>query len=198
MPKPRRIFLGLRAKTARAIAVALGDPDDDGPSVVLRQEIPLWEPRNPDSRQPHHAGLELDGAAAGRVVERAERAVSRAADRELARLADLLSERGERIARVVVVGSDSDPSRIGNPHVRAHAAEGRLFRDVLERAAASLALPCEGLRDKSAWDEAAAALGCSVAVLQRHATNLGKAVGPPWRADEKLACAAALLAHAHG
>jgi hypothetical protein len=34
----------------------------------------------------------------------------------------------------LVVGSDSDPAVIMNPHIRVHAAEGRLFRTVIEQA----------------------------------------------------------------
>src|SRR5207302_8235184 len=41
----------------------------------------------------------------------------------------------------LVVGSDCDPTTIANPHIRVHAAEGRLFRTVVEQALAHNGIP---------------------------------------------------------
>jgi len=41
----------------------------------------------------------------------------------------------------LVVGSLIDPAKVGNPHIRAHALEGQLFRTVLAEALQSAKSP---------------------------------------------------------
>ena len=79
----------------------------------------------------------------------------------------------------LVVGSDGEPTRIANPHVRAHASEGRLFREILEAGAAACGLPCFVLVERGAYDEAAEALHRNPDSLQRAVTELGRAVPGP-------------------
>ncbi len=181
--------LGLRAKTGRAIAVVLAE-GDDLPEVLHRGELALWDPTEPDSHQPHHAGLELRADEAARVVAAAEAVAARAAE---ASLAAFLEEIGrQEVTAVGVAGPPpGDVSRIGNPHVRAHAAEGQLFRRVLEEAAEARGLPWARLADRQPFDAAGEALACDPEDLKRQVGRLGAAIGPPWRADEKLACLAA-------
>ena len=192
----RRAALGLRAKTGRAIAVVLAEAEN-GPEVVYRGELETWDPEIPDSFHPHHAGLELDPAAAGPVVRGAEKAVQLAARAALGELLSQLSAGGYKVAGAGLVGSPAkDPDQlalIGSPHVRAHAAEGQLFRSVLEKAARSRRLPCTVLSDRAGFEQAAERMAIGEKLLRGQADELGKGIGPPWRADHKLACAAALL-----
>ncbi|HEV2722778.1 MAG TPA: hypothetical protein VG323_22325, partial [Thermoanaerobaculia bacterium] len=53
-------ILGFRAKTGRAIAVAL---DDDG-EFLFRREVSLVDPRLPATAQPYHVVMELPWAEA--------------------------------------------------------------------------------------------------------------------------------------
>jgi hypothetical protein len=94
----------------------------------------------------------------------------------------------------LVVGSDTDPTKLANPHVRAHASEGRLFREVLEEAAAACELPCLVLVERDAYEAAAQDLHRRPDALQRTVAELGRAVPGPWRAEEKTAALAAWLA----
>jgi hypothetical protein len=192
-PAPRSGALGLRTRTARAIAVLLLE-GDDGLEVAHRGELATFDPTRPDSKQPHHAGLGLDARAGAKRVAAAERAVRRAARRNLDALLRDLAGRGFTVEGVAVVGAPvADPARIGNEHVRAHAAEGQLFRDVLSEAAAATGLDCALLDERTAWPAAAERLRCGESALKRQVADLGSRVGPPWRADEKLACLGALL-----
>jgi hypothetical protein len=79
-------------------------------------------------------------------------------------------------------------------HVRMHQAEGELFRDVLVGGTRACGLGLTTLREKSALDDAAAAIGISRARLDAQIEDLGKAAGPPWGKDQKEAAAAALAA----
>src|SRR5262249_19314446 len=72
--------------------------------------------------------------------------------------------------------------KIGNPHIRAHAAEGVLFRHVLEVAAEANALRHRAFAERTLPSGFASKLKA-----------MGAITGSPWRADEKMAATAALL-----
>jgi hypothetical protein len=78
--------------------------------------------------------------------------------------------------------------------MRAHASEGRLFRDALAEATEGCNISCFVVLEKNVLGHAADALGWAGADLAQVIAALGKQVEPPWRADEKAACAAAWLA----
>src|SRR5207245_3994796 len=93
----------------------------------------------------------------------------------------------------VVVGSDIDPKRIANPHIRAHASEGRLFRTVVERAAKRHALRSVTTVERDMMPLATVVLGRSEGALKRAVTDLGGPAPGPWRAEAKMAALAAWL-----
>jgi hypothetical protein len=186
--------IGLRVRTARAVAVILGG-SPGAPEVLDRREVSLWSPEVPESRQPFHAGLGRPPHEAEPVIERACEAARGEGARAVRSLLTSLEERGLRAtAAALVVRSDSDPSKLRNDHIRAHAAEGRLFREVLEAGAEACGLPHVTLLERLALGEASNALGRSPQELKHLIADLGKSVGSPWRADEKAACLAAWIA----
>jgi hypothetical protein len=165
------------------------------PHALERRSIELWDPEVPDSKQPYHAALELRADEGARVVEAACRAVQNVATRALrALLADLRQKGHEPRGIGLVVGSDADPEKLANPHIRAHALEGRLFWRVLEVAAGALGLPCLAVTERDLFSKGAAALGRPADELKRIATDLGRPVGRPWGAEEKTAVLAAWMA----
>jgi hypothetical protein len=58
----------------------------------------------------------------------------------------------------IVVGSIIDPATIANPHIRAHAQEGQLFRTVVETAAKKLGIASYNALPWT-WDALSAVLG---------------------------------------
>jgi hypothetical protein len=93
----------------------------------------------------------------------------------------------------LVVGSLIDPSAVGNPHIRAHASEGKLFRTVLQSALESRGIRCDVIVDKQLAGKAAAALKRRPDEIARVVTRFGKDLGGHWRADDKAASTAAWL-----
>src|SRR2546422_727739 len=76
------------------------------------------------------------GSRLNRAVRPLERQIEPIAIKMLSGLLNDLASKGFDVPSVGVVGSpDRQLDRIGNPHIRAHAAEGILFRRVLEIAA---------------------------------------------------------------
>jgi hypothetical protein len=78
-------------------------------------------------------------------------------------------------------------------HALIHTAEGEMFRDVLVRASEACALPVTGVRERDLLARAAEATGLPAPDLQRRVGEMGRALGPPWRQDEKLATLVAWL-----
>lgn len=88
-----------------------------------------------------------------------------------------------RAIAVVIGAPDRKLESIGNSHIRAHAAEGVLFRRVLEVAARENTLPFITLTEKE----------LPALKLDAVLKDLGRQAGTPWRADERAAAAAALM-----
>ena len=97
----------------------------------------------------------------------------------------------------LVVGSLIEPARITNPHIRAHALEGRLFRTVLAEALEAHGLSCCVVVERRAYAEAALVLLREAAELKRALSSLGAGQGGQWRAEEKIAALVAWMAMAH-
>ena len=186
--------IGLRVKTGRAIAVLLAGPVAE-PRILGRREVALADPALPDTRQPYHAALELPEREGAAVVARAREAIEALAAAAVAALAaELRAAKLRPVGVGLAVSSDVDPATLGNLHVRAHASEGRLFRQVLEQGARAARLPSLVLLEREALGRASAALRRSEAKLQSTLAELGRSVGRPWRADEKVAALAAWMA----
>jgi hypothetical protein len=186
--------LGFRVKSGYAIAVTLRGPAS-APAAVSRQVVQLSDPAEPDTRQPYHHGFythEEDAREIGRRV----RIVTRCATRAVATLVTDLRRPAPapRLRAALVVGSVIDPARVGNPHIRAHASEGRLFRTVLEDALCAHGIACDVIVEKQLAATAASGLKLRDAEIKKVLAAFGKTLGGSWRADEKAASAAAWLA----
>jgi hypothetical protein len=192
--KSPRIAIGFRVKTGRATAVVMVGPAF-APRVLSRKNLQLFDPAIPESHQPFHAELELPPADSARVVPIALRAVERVA---LAALRELVGEfqpgLGSIVGIALVACSATDPESIRNPHMRAHAREGQLFPQALAAAAKTLRIPATTIVESEVFTSAAARLGKTLDAIKIAVSELGRAVGKPWSAEEKAAAAAAWIA----
>jgi hypothetical protein len=187
------ISIGLRAKTGRAIAVVLGGTGNV-PEVLGREQLELADPSIRATGQPYHEVMHLAWPEAEDAVRRSVDAIQEIAVRSLAHLLEFIRGQGAGVMGMGIVGSsERDLSRIGNHHIRAHAAEGILFRRVLETASIRLGVPYRSFEDKRLFERAAEELGLPVAEMELALTQLGCRKVRPWRADEKAAAAAAWM-----
>jgi hypothetical protein len=189
------IALGLRVKSGHAIAIAL-DGSRASPRVRLRRDVALCDPATPATKQPYHDGFGTAQADA-RIIARLTAIVRRVAIESVGALVDdarALDDAGRgAMAACLIVGSVIDPDAVGNPHIRAHANEGRLFRTVVEDALRARAIGCRVIVEKRLAVEAVSALKRSEDALAREVARLGRTLGGPWRADEKAAALGAWL-----
>ena len=72
----------------------------------------------------------------------------------------------------LVVGSQIDPSDIANPHIRAHALEGRLFRSAVAETLHANEIRSEVLLERDAYSTVAARLKQSTDDVKRAIQNL--------------------------
>src|SRR5437667_1158465 len=176
--------IGRRGKTARAIVVVLAGTAAS-PHAVTRTEIALASAVNPDLFQPYHEVMDLPWERATLAVHDAERAIEGAATRGLKALVDELRSRGMRVSSVGIVGApERNLAAIGSPHIRAHAAEGVLFRHVLQVGAEANDLPLAIHSERGIEASAAASLGVSLDDMRARLAEIGRVLGSPWRADE--------------
>ena len=175
--------LGLRVKTGWAAVVLLGGTRQQ-PQVLDCREIRLSHWDRLHERQPYHAtfGVEqTDRAVIARLVKRVERFARTA----LASLLREYAKAGHRVRRAaIVVSSLTDPASIANQHMRAHASEGFMYRRV-----AVEGLERKGLKTTVIVERDVLA---QPAKVRRAVAELG-VDAPRWRAEEKVAAAAAWL-----
>jgi hypothetical protein len=186
--------IGLRAKTGRAIVVVLSGPPAS-PRVIKRTQLTLWDPAIPATGQPYHEVMELPWDKAQVAVKKIARRIEAVTTKALARLVKEMQADGYVISGVGVVGAgDRNLEKIGSTHIRAHAAEGVLFRRVLEVAAAANKMRSQRFDERSLEATAESELSLPAAKLKEQLAEMGRSVGSPWRTDEKAAALAAWLA----
>lgn len=180
----KRSALGFRAHSGWAAAILLSEDLD----VMARDRIMLCDPRIEGSKQPFHHAEPMTFAKAEAFIARCT-----ASTDALAR--DALEKFDGEIAGVCILTASGRPlpdlRGILASHAAIHAAEGEFYRDALARACEAAKLKVNRLKERDAMVWAASRLGESV--VKAKLAVLGKTLGPPWSADEKLATLGAWL-----
>jgi len=188
--------LGLRVKSGWAAVVLLTGPIGS-PALRDNRVIDLSDLQFPETRQPYHAAmgqLEMDTTQTNRRTD----IVRRVTKHSVAKLLADCRRKDYAITRTsLVVGSQLDPATIANPHIRAHALEGRLFRSALEQALNAHGIRTLILLERDAYDNATMQLEKSSADVRQTIQNFRRFTDGPWRAEQKLAAVGAWLALCH-
>ena len=179
--------IGLRIKSGFAIAAVVSTSGDAFVIEAVRT-VPLSAADFPQSRFPYHPTIELPDRQGAALSEEAVKEVRRTAAREMRIVLDEYPgiERG-----AIVVGSVIDPDSLGNPHVRVHALEGKLFREVVAEALEKNGIDCGVLVVRDAYAKVAADVADTEQRLRASIAALGQGRIKPWRSEEKLAALAA-------
>lgn len=103
---------------------------------------------------------------------------------------------GKAVARcaILLAAGRSLPTlpKILASHPSIHTAEGEFFRQALRRAAERLDIEVTGVRERDLDQSSGAVFGAAATSLRLEIAGLGSSLGPPWTADQKNACLAAL------
>jgi hypothetical protein len=192
-----RAALGFRSHSGWAAVVAVAGPAG-APRIADRRRIELVDPATPESKQPYHAAQGLDLEAAGQLVRRSTEAARRLAWYALRAAIDDVRTAGHDIVGCgVLLGSGRPATTLEATlasHALIHTAEGDLFRGALVHAIERCNLPVTRVRERDLYARGAAELSVPVHVLEGRVAELGRALGPPWRQDEKYAALVGWLA----
>ena len=185
--------LGFRVKSGWAAAILLAGPVRL-PRLCEIRLIDLCDPKIHATRQPYHAAMGKLETNASKLKPRLQ-IVCRVTKQSVARIVSDHRRDGRKIRRAgLVVGSQIDPTLIANPHIRAHALEGQLFRTALADALRAHQIQCILLSEREAFARASTLLEKSPAELQSVINEIRRTARGPWRAEQKLATVAAWFA----
>lgn len=182
--------LGFRVKSGWAAAVLLSN-SRKSPTVVDSCVVELANPDIAHARQPYHAGFGTAQTNTSKV-EGLVRGIERFSRRAVQALIEEYREHTRVRSAAVIVASLTDPASIANQHMRAHASEGKLFRDVLVDALERCDIKVRVVREREVYELLGKRLHCSVTRAKGHVAALGAEVGR-WRAEQKVAAAGAWL-----
>ena len=195
----QRAAVGFRVHSgwAAMVAVAL---EKAAPIVVARRRLRLVTTFSYTFRQPYHTAEKMEPTEAAAFVHSVE-----AESRELA-LAGLRSLKKELEqleyslcggALLLAAGRKlPEFEKILTSHALIHTADGELFREALRRSCSGAGLALHEIAERQLLAAASQRLKKRGEFLNRKLTTLGKALGPPWTQDEKLAALAAWLVFA--
>jgi hypothetical protein len=180
----KRATLGFRSHSGWAAAILLSEDLE----VLARERIVLCDPRIEGSKQPFHHAEPMPFAKAEAFIARCA-----ASSDALARAA--LARFDAKIVGACILTASGRPlpdlRGILASHAAIHAAEGEFYRDALARACEAARFKVTRLKERDAPVWAASRLG--EGTVKAKLAALGKALGPPWSADEKLATLGAWL-----
>jgi hypothetical protein len=188
--------MGFAPHSGWAAAVVLGGSPAN-PLVLARSRVEMADPGDPRSKQPYHAVETLDVDKAAKRLDGYMGVAESMADAAIRALVDDLGGRGFQVTSVGIVESSgrkgSSLASILASHALIHTADGDHFRKALATAAGRSDLPVSRVPARDLEGEAVARLGRPAPRLQEAVKELGRQVGPPWGADQKMAALLAWL-----
>lgn len=189
--------VGFRVHSGWTSVVALS-LKNGSPEILARERVHLVEKFTYEFRQPYHTAEKLPPEKASAFVSRMQAEARELSGRAIRELRAKIEALGRRLVRSNVLLASGRPlpalPQILASHSLIHTADGELFREALLHASARCELDVTSMRERELLDAASQALRLAPAEILRRATELGRAVGPPWSQDEKFAAIAAWLA----
>ena len=193
----KRAAIGVRMHSGWGALVAVCF-DAGEVEIIERRRIEVIDAASAGAKQPYHFAKDLEISRAEKLIERCfanSRQLAAAIVRDL--LAEL-SARKYRVEGAAVVLASGRPlpplAKILAAHPLLHTAEGQFFREVFAKACESCDLPVIGVRERDLEDSLRKKFGAAAPRIRRRVSGMGRVMGSPWTADQKLATVAGLLA----
>jgi hypothetical protein len=188
------LAIGIRPHSGwGAVVVVAGGPG--AIEIVDRRKIVITDPAIQGANQPYHFAKDLTDP--DRYLAECAAASERLAWEALREVVSEARRRQKAVAGcVILLASGRKLPALANilaSHPLIHTAEGEFFRQSFRRAGERLKLQVTGIRERDLEDRSHMTFGAGAKSLQREIAGLGKSLGPPWTADQKNACLAALL-----
>ncbi|HKD11429.1 MAG TPA: hypothetical protein VKE50_05110 [Thermoanaerobaculia bacterium] len=169
-------------------------------TVLDRRRLELGDPQVAGPKQPYHEAEGQPLPRARRIVEGYAEDARRRALESLGQAVADLRDRGFEPSGCALLTAAARPlpdlAAILASHALIHAADGALFRDALALAAGQVGLTLVAISERELSARAQKNLGRPAAEIARRIGQAGRALGPPWTQDQKLAALAAWVAAA--
>ena len=163
------------------------------PGVVERGRIEMADA--PDTKQPYHAAEGLPLKEAQALLGRFRAEAGRRADGAIGDVVNSLRRRGDEVLGCGLLLGSGRPSTSLEAtlasHALIHTADGNHFRDAITDACGRHGLAVVGIRERELMEHASRALRASPPELLQRLKDVGRALGPPFRQNEKYAALAA-------
>jgi hypothetical protein len=189
--------LGFRTQSGWSVMVAVTGSLRK-PVVLDRRKIETADAAIRGSKQPYHAAEGLEFGAAEALIHRCCDSSALLATSAVRAMVAELAQGGYGVVGAGIVYASGRPlpelAATLRSHALIHTAEGEFFRDALVRASENCRLPVTKVKEREAWERAAALSHLDVNDVQERVDELRRSLGPPWRQDEKLASLAAWIA----
>jgi hypothetical protein len=192
-----RAAIGFRVHSGWAAMVAI-TLEDGLPVVLERRKLQLVKTFSYTFRQPYHTAEKMplnDAAEFVRGVENESRELALAGIRAVQNELHKVNYKISGCALLLASGrSLPEFEKILASHATIHTADGELFREAIRHSCERAKLLLAAIKERELLATAAKRLNKRPQFLNRHVAELGKSLGPPWTADEKLASLGAWLA----
>jgi hypothetical protein len=190
----QKAAIGFRVHSGWAAMVVVSLEKGE-PVVLERRKLLLVKTFSYTFRQPYHTAGTLPLDEAGHFVRGAEKEsgnLALAGIRSLQKELEKIEYKVCGCALLLASGRElPEFEKILASHALIHTADGELFRESIRHASARAKLPLTAIKERDLLAESAKRLKKRPEYLNRKAAALGKSLGPPWTADEKMATLAA-------
>jgi len=174
-----KAVIGFRAHSGWAVGVAIA-----AGAAIDRRRIDLCDCLVAGSAQPYHAAARLPLRQAEAYLKGCAEISAAMAEAAMRKVVEDLAARGYGVTGCsILLGSGRPLGELAKTiaaHPLIHTAEGEFYRDAIREACRRCGLAVRGIKERD------------LAPLVGEVAELGKALGPPWRQDEKLCALAAM------
>lgn len=188
--------LGCRVHSGWAVVVAVAG-SHDSLEVIDRRRIEIADPKITGSKQPYHAAEPLEMKKAEQLINRCQESTRFLARQAIQSIVDAVRKLGyEAVGCGIVMASGRPTTTLAATlasHALIHTAEGEFFREAIADASRHCGIPVTGVKERELYDRGAAELSHAAEELRCRIDQIGRALGPPWRQDEKSATLAGWL-----
>jgi hypothetical protein len=165
------------------------------PVVLEKRKLLLIKTFSYTFRQPYHTAEKMplnEAAEFVRGVESESRELALAGIRSLQKELEKLDYKVCGCALLLASGRAlPEFEKILASHALIHTADGELFRDSIRHSCGRAKVSLTTIKERDLLATAAGRMKKRPQFLNRHVGALGKSLGPPWTADEKMATLAA-------
>jgi hypothetical protein len=190
----KKASVGFRVHSGWTAMVAVAG-SGDAPEVLQRRIVHLVKTFSYTFRQPYHTAATMPFAEGAKFITNARMEAEELALVAIRDLKKQLAELDWKLsAGGLLLASGRKLPKLENilvSHALIHTADGELFRDAIRAACRKCKLPLTTLTERTGFDESASVLKIKPNILKRRIDTIGKPLGPPWSADEKLSALAA-------